>query len=422
MDELRGIRRVAYVTARYPPMRSSGTYRVEAVVEHLPSHGFELVPITIPNAWMAQQSGHDPGPVTDPRVIQPEGELDNVIRLISRIPGLRRVLREALVPDILVMWARSTTPKLLPLLDEVDAVYATGPPFSALILANELAASLDLPVIQEVRDPPSFNRRLVGRSRAWHKRMLRFERRTLLAADMIITVTDGTRRRLLELHSGLSPERCVVITNGYPEIEPDLGASGRQSDRFTVAYVGSFQGGTGSRKDSLFNPAIVLPALRDLEDASLRVVGPVTPEQRDLISAVEGGRLVTFTGLVERETALAEVAAADVALVIAEFEDWWIGRKVFEYLAFAKRILAIVPEAGDTAKLLKTHPKAVVVEPGAKLALRDALQRMYDDWVRGVPAPSDSWRPVQSDRSCVAEIAGVLHGIIDGRQASMRKA
>lgn len=420
MAESSGRRRIAYVTARYPPMRSSGTYRVEAVLEHLPAHGFDIAPVTIPRKWMAQQSGLDLGPVSDASAVQPEGLLDGTLRLASRVPLLRRLLREALVPDILVLWASTTAEKVLPLLGEVDAIYATGPPFSALVLASHLGSALGVPVVQEVRDPPSFNRRLVGRSRSWKRRMLQFEQRYLASGDLVVTVTDGTRRRLLELHPELSPDRVVVITNGYPEIEPDIGASGRSPDEFTVAYVGSFQGGTGSRKDSLFNPAIVLPALAALENASLRVVGPVTPEQRAQISGAEGGHLVTFTGLVDRETALAEVAAADAALVIAEFEDWWIGRKVFEYLAFAKRILAIVPGSGDTASLLRSHAKASVVEPGNEIDLSDALNQMHDDWLNGVAAPGDDESFVQSDRTCVAEIASMLHDVIDEAQMSMR--
>jgi hypothetical protein len=130
---------------------------------------------------------------------------------------------------------------------------------------------------------------------------------------------------------------------------------------------------------------------------------------------------VTFTGIVDRATALAEVAAADAALVIAEFEDWWIGRKVFEYLAYARRILAIVPKTGDTASLLRSHGKSVVVEPGNEVDLRDSLHVMYDDWVNGVAAPTRSGSFVQSDRSCVAEIAAVLHEVIDEAQMSIRK-
>ena len=409
------------MTARYPPMRSSGTYRVEAVLEHLPGHGLDIAPITIPGKWMTQQAGRDVESVKDASVVQPEGFLDGTIRLASRVPLLRRLLREALMPDILVVWANTTAKKIIPHLGEVDAIYTTGPPFSALVLASDLGSTLGVPVVQEVRDPPSFNRRLVGRSRSWKKRMLRFERRYLASGDLVVTVTEGTRRRLLELHPQLSPDRVMVITNGYPEMELDISASGRRSDEFTITYVGSFQGGTGSRKDSLFNPAIVLPALAELEHASLRVVGPVTREQRAQISSSEGGHLVTFTGIVDRATALAEVAAADAALVIAEFEDWWIGRKVFEYLAYARRILAIVPKSGDTASLLRSHGKSVVVEPGNEVDLRDSLHEMYDDWVNGVAAPTRSGSFVQSDRSCVTEIAAVLHDVIDEAQMSMRK-
>jgi hypothetical protein len=415
------VHRIAYVTARYPPMRSSGTYRVEAMIKHLPESGFDLQPVTIPDAWMRQQSGRDLPPVDDPRVLQPDGKFDGLIRLLADVPVARRVLREALVPDILAPWSRAVTEGLIDTLRGAEAVYATGPPFSALMLGDDLARELGVPIVQEVRDPPSFNRRLVGRSRSWKKRMLKFESSYLPAADVVVAVTPGSRRRLLELHPDIDPQRCVVVMNGYPDIEPDPTKSRRRPDQFTVTYVGSFQGGAGSRKESLFTPAAVLPALDGLGRVSLRVVGPATEEQKRTISETEGGQLVTFTGLVDRATAVAEVAAADVALVLAESEDWWIGRKVFEYLAFAKRILALVPESGDTAELLKSHSKAVVVEPGAENQIRMAVEKLYDDWAKGLPPPADDVEGVQTDQRCAQQIAEVLRNLLSSRQASSRK-
>jgi glycosyltransferase involved in cell wall biosynthesis len=407
--------RIAYVTARFPPMQTSGTYRVEAVLRHLPAHGFEVASVTIPNAWMEQQAGRVFSPIVDPAVKQPQSRLDPVVRAVASVPLVRKGLREALVPDVLAPWARSVAPALLDSMRGVRLVYATSPPFSAMILAHRLARALGVPCVQEIRDPPSFNRRLRGRSKAWVRRMFEFERTYLIDADAVITVTEGTRSRLLELHPDLSPDRCFVVTNGYPEIEPDPSLSGRDPRTFTITYVGSFQGGTKGREDSIFNPAAVLPALSSLPNGrtQLRIVGPVTPAQRQMIEESRGGDRVEFVGVVDREHAVAELAASDVALILAENDEWWIGRKVFEAIAFAPRILALVPTEGDASRLLHAHGKATIVGPDEAGRIVGIVGQLYDEWA-STPSSPTARDPVdiQTDRSCVEQIAHVLRGTL----------
>jgi len=408
--------RIAYVTARFPPMQTSGTYRVEAVLQYLSSHGFELAPVTIPERWMTQQSGGTLPPIADRAVRQPESRLDPLVRGLASVPLIRRALREALLPDILAIWARSVGVRLVDSLRDVQLVYATSPPFSAMILADRLATSLGVPCVQEIRDPPSFNRRLRGRSKTWARRMLRFEGRYLTAADAVIAVTEGTRSRLLELHRNLDPERCFVVTNGYPEIDADPSLSGRDPDSFTVTYVGSFQGGTKGREDSFFNPATLLPALSSLppDSVQLRIVGPATEAQRHMISSAPGGDRVEFVGVVDRRHAIAEVAATDVALILAEDDEWWIGRKVFESLAFAPRVLALVPTEGDTSRLLRAQEKAIIVGLNEVDRLEEILAGLYSEWASATQAAT-SREPeigVQTDRSCVEQIAEVLRFIL----------
>jgi glycosyltransferase involved in cell wall biosynthesis len=403
--------RIAYVTARFPPMQTSGTYRVEAVLHYLPGHGFEIAPVTIPNAWMEQQAGRALPPIGDPAVNQPQSRLDPMVRTLASVPLVRKALRAALIPDVLAPWARSVGPALLNSMGGVGLVYATSPPFSAMILAQELARALGVPCVQEIRDPPSFNRRLRGRGKAWIRRMFEFERTYLIDADAVITVTEGTRVRLLELHPDLSPERCFVVTNGYPEIEPDPSLSGRDPRSFTITYVGSFQGGTKGREDSMFNPATVLPALSSLPTGRtrLRIVGPVTPAQRRAIEESRGGDRVEFVGVVDREHAVAELAASDVALILAENDEWWIGRKVFEAIAFAPRILALVPTEGDASRLLRAHGKATIVGPDEAAHIVGIVARLYNEWA-STPSSAPGRDPVdiQTDRSCVEQIAHVL--------------
>lgn len=405
-------RRIAYVTCRYPPMRTSGTYRVEAVLRHLPDHGFDPIPVTIPATWVRQQDSAATADAIDPDdgALRPTGALDGLLARLMDSKPTRKAARELLIPDALAVWAATTGGAVAADLQGVEAVYATSPPFSAMILATDLGKRLGVPVIQELRDPPSFNRWIKHRSALTRRRMERFERRHLGAADAVITVTPGTRERLLDLHPGLDPAAIRVVTNGYPEITPDPARSGRDHERFTLTFTGTFLSGTKGREHGPFNPAILVPHLAELDGPSdLRIAGTLLTGQSDALAG-QGRARVTALGHLARSDALAETAAGDVAVVVADDDPWWIGRKVFEYLAFAKRILAVVPE-GDTADLLRQSPRAVVVPIGDAEGLAKALRRLHEDWKADF-APTGPEPFIQSDATCVAGIAEVVNSVI----------
>jgi glycosyltransferase involved in cell wall biosynthesis len=389
-------------------MRTSGTYRVEAVMRYLPPYGYDIEVVTLPTEWMEYQSRQElAGIAVDAH--QPEGITDRFVRRLSTVRYLNWVQRAILVPDLLALWARAAAREMAKELQDIDLVYGTSPPYSGMVAAQRLADALGVPCVQELRDPPSFHRALRRRSRFYKWRMVRFERRYLRRADQIITVTPRTRLRLLDLHPALDPNRMHVVTNGFPDIEVDPSLAGRDPEKFTVTYVGTFQGSVKAREESVFTPAVLMEGLNALpsDKVSLRIVGSVSGQQAKNLEKLDPNGLTEFVGLVDREVALAETAAADVAVILADDDDWWIGRKAFEYLRHAHTILAVVPP-GDTTDLLESHSRSDAVSPNDLGSIPAVLRRRFDEWSRGEwergPLPGQ----IQTDESCVAGIEGVL--------------
>lgn len=377
-------------------------------MEFLPGHGYEIEVVTLPTEWMEYQSRQElAGVAVDAH--QPEGASDGLIRYVSTVRYLNWLQRAILVPDLLALWARSAARKMARQLEGIDLVYGTSPPYSGMVAAQRLADHLGVPCVQELRDPPSFHRALRRRSRFYIWRMLRFERRYLRRADQVITVTPRTRLRLLELHPGLDPERMHVVTNGYPEVDVDAALAGTDPAKFTITYVGTFQGSVKARESSVFTPAVLMEGLSALpaEKVSLRIVGNVSGQQKKNLSRLDRNGVTEFVGLVDRDVALAETAAADVAVILADDDDWWIGRKAFEYLRHAHTILAVVP-FGDTTDLLKSHSRSDVVSPHDLDQIPTVLQRRFDEWSRGEWERGPLPEQIQTDKSCVAGIARVL--------------
>lgn len=398
-------------------MRTSGTYRVEAVMEFLPRHGYEIEVVTLPTEWMEYQSRQElAGVAVDAH--QPEGASDRFVRYLSTVRYLNWVQRAILVPDLLALWGRAAAREMARELEGIDLVYGTSPPYSGMVAAQRLADALGVPCVQELRDPPSFHRALRRRSRFYVWRMLRFERRYLSRADQIITVTPRTRLRLLELHPRLDPDRIHVVTNGYPDLDVDPALAGRDPDRFTITYVGTFQGSVKARESSVFTPAVLMEGLSALpaEKVSLRIVGSTSGQQKKNLRKLDRNGVTEFVGLVDRDVALAETAAADVAVILADDDDWWIGRKAFEYLRHAHTILAIVPP-GDTTDLLESHSRSDVVSPHELDRIPAVLRRRFDEWIRCEWERGPLPEAIQTDESCVAGIARVLSTAIAGMDA-----
>ena len=381
-------------------------------MRNLPDHGLAPLPITIPATWVRQQDSATTAAAigADDDAIRPTTRLDEILSRAMDWKATRKIARELVIPDALSHWATSVGSKVAMGLPSVEAIYATSPPYSAMILAHDLGRRLGVPVIQELRDPPSFNRWVKHRSTLTRRRMQSFERRYLKRADAVITVTPTTRTQLLDLHPGLDPDAVHVVTNGYPPIIPEPTRSMRSLETFTLAFTGTFLSGTKRRQEGPFNPAVLVPHLASLPGPSdFRIAGTLLSGQAHGLIG-QGNAKVTGLGHLAREDALAEVAAADVSVVVADDDAWWIGRKVFEYLAFAKRILAVVPE-GDTADLLRQSPRAIVVPISNPDALDLAVRELYRDWENGV-VPKGDEPFVQSDATCVAEIAEVIQSVI----------
>jgi hypothetical protein len=401
-------------------MQTSGTYRVQAVLDSLPLHGFDLVTVTLPkrlvrmksNAMVASKAN------TSPSLRRPTSPFDAAIEWTMRIPYVRRLYRELALPDTLGPWARYAAHEAAEHLHDIDCIYATAPPYAAMTLADRLAGLLDVPLVQEVRDPPSFDRAIKSRSRSFQRRMRRWEEEHLARADAVIALTPTMRTRLLDLHGSIRPGSVHVVPNGYPVITPRPEMVARDQDVFTLVYTGTFLHGGRNNPLGPFNPGVLGPHLLELGvPFDLRVAGSQSPQQERALRRTSGENL-TLLGEISRQQAISEIAAADVALIVADDDDWWIGRKVFEYLAYARRILAILPP-GDTSDLLSGSPKATVVGIGQGQGLTHALRELYEEWVGGDQPPPGGPR-IDSDPESVERIAQVLRSVIVGAERNPR--
>lgn len=390
-------------------MDSTGTIRVEAFREHLPPQGIEATYVTITSEWMVQQGSDLVLPISlEPDAFYASARWDATTRFVSRIPVLRRLQRWCLVPDLLASSSRAVAEAAANDLSQVDVVYATGPPFSAYRTGRLLADAVGAPLIIELRDPPMMDRRAAKRGRVYLWRMKRFERRHVLAADAVVTLTPGVKSYLLDTYPQLDHRDVVVIPNGSRPFVSENRSDSRKV--FTLLYAGSLR----SRSDAHLLKEIA-DVLGDLNPPGcLRLVGTFAGSMVDDIKRAAPGRVQT-TGRVSREESIQEMRSCSASLVIAgDDEWWWIGRKAIESLTHAPAVLGVAP-SGDLTELLKKSAKSFVLpREHTRTELTDAIKllssrdRPSRDGTVGEPR-------IPTDANVASAVASLMRAVVDRR-------
>jgi glycosyltransferase involved in cell wall biosynthesis len=424
-------RRVLFVAYFYPPCRDTGAQRPAAMVKWLRRLGLRVTVLTT-SAYGSLPDDEQEGIVrtADAQVWRARlrGK-DRVDALYDSdtYAGQPHLLSKVLVPEPLVAaWAPFARRRALKLVttERFDSVITTSPPESVHLIGHALVKR-DVPWVADIRDAWTFEslrpRFPTGLQRRLDKRL---ERRWLTAADVVACVSrpaaDDLRDRL-----GID---AALIPNGW---DPDLGPEdpGRPEamdplpladpDRASLVYTGRF--GSYGR-----DPRPLVEALAELareqpdvaERIELVVAGPLTEDERVLLSTDVRPARIVLRGSLDRVQALALQRGADALLLLASpARSQLLNIKLFEYLAAGRPILALAQgtEAGRVASELG----AEVVGAGDVAAIRAALSRLAAGELR-LPSP-EALRPYTYPAPA-ERMADAVETAIERSSARRRKA
>jgi len=271
-----------------------------------------------------------------------------------------------------------------------DVVYASGPPFSTLVIGWRLARAFRLPLVVEFRDrwsddpydPPG----------AWRQHLDRWlERRIVADATALVTVSEPWA----ETYRTRFGKPTLVLANGYDPALVDPARASRPASAegpLRIVYTGGIYPG---RRD----PALLFAAIARLgaDPAAIQVdfygtrPGHVWPlaERHGVTACVAVHPPLTQPEAVRRQL------DADVLLLMQwqdPREQGNVPGKLFEYLGARRPILLIGLEGGV--------PHGFLTDRGAGHLARDPDQvaELLRDWLAQKRAGGIPWLPERVSR------------------------
>ncbi len=382
------MKKVLIIANQFPPMGGSGVQRSVKFVKHLRSFGYEPVVFT-------REVGNMP--LKDETLLKdvPEGvkiyrtkPLECVeMQGIMRIPG--KVLGKFMIPDSARLWMENSKKEVLKVIKDegIGIIYTTSAPYSDHLLGRYIKRRMpEIKWAVDFRDEWTNNPYTLDNPYNPIRTKIEkdMEHSVLLEADMLITNTPIMRKNFIE-NNGIKGDNFFVIPNGYDKEDFEgLNTEKTANNKFTMVYTGALY---GRRKPDTFFEAL----------KELKAEGKIRPESflvklignyhKDKLQAQIDSYGLTkefeIVGYVPHDECIKHQLSAD-ALVLIEgtgrgAEAFYTG-KIFEYMNTGRPVLAVLPENGAAADLVRKSRIGIVAHTDSVDKIKGIIQDYYDKW------------------------------------------
>jgi len=294
------------------------------------------------------------------------------------------------------------------------ALMSSSLPVTAHIVAKELKREYGLPWLADLRDLWSQNHNYsYGPLRRALDR--RLEKKTLAAADVLMTVSPPWAAELASLHRG---KKVETLSNGFdPAARPTEAAT--LTAEFSITYTGRIYQGKQD-VSGLFTAlaGLIAEDLINPDRVAVRFYGPVTDWLATAADAYGLTGIVRQHGLVSPEEARQRQRESQL-LWLLDWEDaaekGVYPGKIYEYLAAGRPVLATGgSEDGVIRRLLKETGGGTHAITAADI--RQALRTSYEEYRRRGSVAAQG-RPEEIEKYSYRTLAGLLAARLDALAA-----
>lgn len=410
--------KVLIIANEFPPMGGAGVQRTTKFVKYLRDFGYE--PVVVTKEHVAD--------LTDKSLLSdiPEGikiyrlkPYDTVNRKgILRIP-MKFLGTRLLSPDSEYFWYRFNMDRVRDIIKKegIRLVYTTSFPYSSHLMGLEIRRSLEgIRWIADFRDEWTNNpyHRDSVYKRIKFKGEKRMELSVTASCDYFITNTPLMLENFISDDSSLK-ERSTFIPNGYDE-EDFQGLENRRDgkDKFVITYTGSLYG--RRNLDEFMDGLKLLTDSGQVakDDLEIRIVGNIYDKVIDAYAQKYNleGQIKSYGYLPHKESIQMLFNSDIILLVIGKGKgsrNFYTG-KIFEYIRAHRPILAIVPQDGVAADVIRETRTGTVVDPEDIQGVSRAIREYYKDWKDGRTGHDPQWEMVRkySRKSQTQRLANIF--------------
>ena len=381
---------VLFISYLFPPVAGGGVQRSSKFVKYLPENGWNPVVLTVKEPYDFYRDDEMMQDVSGNCIIvrtfsiepmkwvrkflkrksQSKLKTDSSRSINKKTlkPGfLIKLKTYILFPDNEILWLPFAVIKGIQLIKKYkpDVIYSTASPFTDHLIALILVKLFKLPWVADFRDlwvdRPNFPK---NRWRLCIDR--KFERMVIHTANYIVTATSAMAKHFRELYPN---QKYSSITNGFDEDDfTHFSSLIPDNKKFVLTYTGIF-----NREQ---NPQKIFDALhksinnnREIEKTiKLKIIGQLdNPGDFENMIHFKKLGLAKYSELVQylpHKKAIEEMCRSTVLLLLVgvyPHNKGILTGKIFEYLRSGRPILAVVPDDGLAAEIIKETNSGIVV-------------------------------------------------------------
>ena len=402
------IKKVLVIAYYFPPMGLSGVQRTLKFVKYLPKFGWEPVVITTnAPAYYAFDDSLLEELGDETKIYRTDEDISKylkknkqkdreTIKYPSRFSQkIKRIISQFIFqPDSRITWKKHALKAGKKALEEneIDAIYATAPPFTDFLVAKELSEEYNIPYLIDYRDLWLDNAFYVYPTPFHKNYSAKLENEVLKKCSKALVITRYMKEQLIKRYQIVSHEDVSILPHGYdPEdfkgVEKDIYPG---SGKFVLTHSGLFP-------DDL-TPKYFLKAFRAFlkenpeakENTELRFIGLMRYEHQKLVFKYKLEKNIVMYGYLPHDEVIKHLLSSDVLWFMIT-NNIATPSRMYEYIGAKKPIIACTPEGSIKETALKTGA-AETCQPKNETEIKAAIEKYYKLWKKNsLPKPKNDY-------------------------------
>ena len=269
--------------------------------------------------------------------------------------------------------------------EKIDVLFATGMPWSALVIAYILHKLTKVPFVVDFRDPWIGNPFHQSKGSILDNFSKWLEKSIVENASIVCANTETLRDEFRQRYPLILPDKFIELPNGFDADDfKDVGKKNKRhsmNEELVLAHAGYLY----EKRD----PAPIIDAIKMLEANEVEKkrrfrflqIGNIefNYDFKKRYSEFISNGVIELTGILPYNDCLEYLLGADVLLLIQPNTKTQVPSKLYDYLCLNRPILTITPLDGELCNIVQKHRFGDVFSPTDVIGISKKLNELKEE-------------------------------------------